>query len=80
MAGVARWQTAARAAAAKVIEQQEEAAQLARAPVYHRVKHGDALATLATQYRVSVDSLRKWNHLSSNRIRVGESILVRPGY
>jgi hypothetical protein len=80
MSGVARWQTAARAAAAKVIEQQEEAAQLARAPVYHRVKHGDALASLATQYHVSVDSLRKWNHLASNRIRVGDSILVRPGY
>ena len=40
----------------------------------------EALATLATQYHVSVDSLRKWNHLASNRIRVGDSILVRPGY
>jgi hypothetical protein len=80
MTGVARWQSAARAAAAKVIEQQEEAAQLARAPQYHRVKRGDALATLATEYHVPVDSLRRWNHLASNRIRVGDSILVRPGY
>jgi LysM domain len=78
--GVQRWQIAQRAATARAIEQQEEAAQLARAPQYHRVKHGDALATLATQYHVSVDSLRRWNHLSSNRIRVGDSILVRPGY
>jgi LysM domain len=80
MTGVTRWQTAERAATARAIEQQEEAAELARAPVYHRVKHGDALATLATQYRVSVDSLRRWNHLASNRIKVGDSILVRPGY
>ena len=78
--GVTRWQTAEREATARQIQQQEEAAELARAPVYHRVKHGDALATLATQYHVSVDSLRKWNHLASNRIRVGDSILVRPGY
>ena len=80
MTGVARWQSAARAAAAKVIEQQEEAAQLARASQYHRVKRGDALATLATEYHVPVDSLKRWNHLASNRIRVGDSILVRPGY
>ena len=80
MTGVARFQTAAREASARAIEQQEEAAQLARAPQYHRVKHGDALATIAIQYHVPVDSLRRWNHLSSNRIRVGDSILVRPGY
>src|SRR5579862_454714 len=80
MTGVQRWQTAQREATARAIEQQEEAAQLARAPVYHRVKHGDALATLATEYHVPVDSLKKWNHLSTNRIRVGDSILVRPGY
>jgi hypothetical protein len=78
--GVTRWQTAQRAATARAIEQQEEAAELARAPVYHRVKHGDALATLATQYHVLVDSLRRWNHLTSNRIKVGDSVLVRPGY
>jgi len=80
MTGVQRWQTAQRAATARAIQQQEEAAQLARAPQYHRVKRGDALATLANQYHVSVDSLKRWNHLSSNRIRVGDSILVRPGY
>lgn len=78
--GVIRWQTAEREAAARALQQQEEAAELARAPVYHRVKHGDALATLATQYHVAVDSLRRWNHLPTNRIRVGDSILVRPGY
>jgi LysM repeat protein len=80
MTGVQRWQTAQRVATARAIQQQEEAAQLARAPLYHRVKHGDALTTLANQYHVSVDSLRRWNHLASNRIRIGDSILVRPGY
>jgi LysM repeat protein len=78
--GVTHWQSAARDAAAKALDEQEEAAELARAPVYHRVKHGDALASLATEYHVAVDSLRRWNHLSSNRIRVGDSVLVRPGY
>jgi hypothetical protein len=80
MGGVTRWQTAAREAQARAIEQQEEAAELARAPVYAKVKHGDALSTLSTRYHVPVDSLKKWNHLASNRIKVGDSILVRPGY
>jgi LysM repeat protein len=80
VAGVTQWQVAQRAATAHAIQLQEEAAELARAPVYHRVKHGDALATIARTFTVPVDSLRRWNHLTSNRIRVGDSLLVKPGY
>jgi LysM repeat protein len=76
---VARWQSAEREAAARTLKRQEEAAELARAPVYHRVKRGDALASIAQQYHVPVDSLQRWNALAGPRIRAGDSLLVKPG-
>ncbi len=80
LTGVTGWQTAQRAAAARALKVQEEAAELARAPVYHHVKRGEALETIAAASHVPVDSLRRWNQLLSNRIRAGDSLLVRPGY
>jgi LysM repeat protein len=76
---VARWQSAQRATAARTLRMQEEAAELARAPVYHRVKRGDALTSIAEQYHVPIDSLERWNALASPRIRAGDSLLVKPG-
>ncbi|HWZ59768.1 MAG TPA: LysM peptidoglycan-binding domain-containing protein [Gemmatimonadaceae bacterium] len=76
---VTRWQTAQRAAVARTLRMQEEAAELARAPKYYRVKRGDALAGIATQYHVSIDSLQRWNALPTTRIRAGDSLLVKPG-
>jgi hypothetical protein len=76
---VTRWQVAQRAAAARTLRMQEEAAEVARAPVYYRVKRGDALAGIAFQHHVSVDSLRRWNALPTTRIRAGDSLLVKPG-
>jgi LysM domain len=76
---VDQWQAAERAAAARTLRMQEDAAELARAPVYHRVKRGDALANIAQQYHVPVDSLERWNALAGPRIRAGDSLLVKPG-
>jgi hypothetical protein len=76
---VNRWQTAQREANARTVRLQEEAAELARQPVYHRIARGEALATIARQYSVPVDTLRAWNHLDNTRIRVGDSLLVKPG-
>jgi LysM repeat protein len=76
---VTRWQIAQRAAAARTLRMQEEAAELARAPVYHRIKRGEALTAIAKQYGASVDSLERWNALTGTRIRAGDSLLVKPG-
>jgi LysM repeat protein len=76
---VDRWQAAERATVARTLRMQEEAAELARAPKYHRVKRGDALASIALEYHVPVDSLVRWNAIAGSRIRTGDSLLVKPG-
>lgn len=51
-----------------------------RKPKYYVVKRGDALGGVATMWNTTTDRLREWNKLSGNRIRVGQSLLVRPGF
>lgn len=54
------------------------AALAARQPVYHVVEKGEALELIARQYSVSVEQLIEWNGLPSPKIRVGQSLLVKP--
>lgn len=54
------------------------AAFIARLPVYHEVERGEALELLARQYNVSIEQLQEWNNLQTPRIRVGQSLLVKP--
>ena len=60
-------------------EEERRAAEAdARKPKYYTVQRGDALASVATRWNTSPDSLRAWNHLPDNRIRVGQVLLVKP--
>ena len=43
---------------------------------YHEVKEGDALLKIANQYKVPIDSLKKWNKLESDILRKHSSIIV----
>jgi hypothetical protein len=45
---------------------------------YHTVRRGEALASIARTFNTSPDSLRKWNNIEGNRIRIGEKLLVKP--
>jgi hypothetical protein len=76
---VTRYQVAQRDAEQRTLQMEAEAAELARAPVYHHVKRGDALSSIATEAGVPIDSLRRWNGLTSDRIRARDSLLVKPG-
>ena len=53
--------------------------QVARQPVWYRVRTGDALTTIAATFNTTPERLREINRLSDDRIRVGDSILVKPG-
>jgi hypothetical protein len=49
-----------------------------RKPKYYTVRRGDALASIALQWNTTPDMLRQWNHLPDNRIRVGQTLMVKP--
>jgi len=45
-------------------------------PVYHSVRQGDSLWTIARKYDTSISRLRKTNKLSSNTLRIGDRLVV----
>ena len=45
-------------------------------PTSYTVRSGDTLSSIAQRFKVSVDSLRSWNALSSNTIVVGKQLIV----
>jgi membrane-bound lytic murein transglycosylase D len=44
--------------------------------VYYKVKSGDSLGKIASNYRVSVSSIKRWNGLPSNMIRIGQRLVI----
>ena len=60
-------------------EAERKAAEAARHKAkYYTVERGDALASIATIWNTTPAQLRSWNHLPDNRIRVGQTLMVRP--
>ena len=47
-------------------------------PITHRVRAGETLFAIAQNYKVSIDSLKKWNELPGNNLNAGQSLLVKP--
>jgi membrane-bound lytic murein transglycosylase D len=45
-------------------------------PQRYVVRRGDTLITVADRFGVSVEELRRWNHLSSNAVKPGSSLAV----
>jgi membrane-bound lytic murein transglycosylase D len=45
-------------------------------PQRYVLRRGDTLVTVADRFGVSVEELRRWNHLSSNVVRPGASLAV----
>jgi len=48
-------------------------------PLVVEVEKGDSLYGIASRHKVSVDSIRKWNGLSNNKIQVGQRLTIYPG-
>jgi membrane-bound lytic murein transglycosylase D len=47
-----------------------------REPLLHRVQPQDSLDTIATNYQVSVDELRRWNQLGYPRLNADDLLIV----
>jgi membrane-bound lytic murein transglycosylase D len=45
-------------------------------PQRYSVRRGDTLVTVADRFGVSVEELRRWNHLSSNVVKPGSTLAV----
>ena len=45
--------------------------------VYHKIRSGETLSTIANRYGVSTSNLKKWNGLSSSRIRAGQKLKIQ---
>jgi peptidoglycan lytic transglycosylase D len=44
--------------------------------VYHTVRRGDSLASVARRYKVSAEDVRHWNNLTQNRVAVGQRLRI----
>ncbi len=47
--------------------------------VRYRVQRGDTLAGIAERFDVTVEQLKRWNHISSGRVRRGEHLRIYAG-
>jgi membrane-bound lytic murein transglycosylase D len=44
---------------------------------YYTVRRGDNLSTIAHRHGVSVQQLRQWNNLRSNRLNIGQRLKIK---
>lgn len=44
----------------------------------HTVVEGDTLSEIADRYEITIEGVRSWNELSSDLIRLGQELVVRP--
>jgi hypothetical protein len=54
------------------------AVERARQPIWHRVRRGEVLGAIATRYGTTAERLRELNSMSSDRVRAGDSLLIKP--
>lgn len=47
--------------------------------IIYKVKSGDYLGRIASNYRVSVNQIKRWNNLKNNNIRVGQRLRIYRG-
>jgi LysM repeat protein len=53
-----------------------EAAAFSKHPTHYKVRKGDTLASVADDFDVPVEKLRKWNHLRGSALTPGRSLVI----
>lgn len=46
--------------------------------IVYRVRSGDVLGAIANRYKVRVSSIKRWNGLRNNNIRIGQKLVIYP--
>lgn len=64
----------------KTIEQEELVSMMKTVTEaeYHKVKRGENLGLISKKYHCSVSDIKRWNHLRSTTLAVGQRLIVRP--
>ena len=65
------------ASAAKASKKSSGSSEKKAATTKHKVRRGETLGAIASRYGVTVDNLKGWNNLSSSRIDVGQTLIVK---
>jgi hypothetical protein len=58
---------------------QRDLQEYRRQPVYHIVRPGDAISSIASWYETSPEKIQQLNGIVGNKIKVGQRLLIRPG-
>jgi hypothetical protein len=53
-------------------------AALINEPIYYVVKRGDAISSIASRFDTTPEYLKKWNNLTSDKVRIGDRLIVKP--
>jgi peptidoglycan lytic transglycosylase D len=64
------------AASSALVSDAPSAEQSKDARLIYQVKRGDTLSSIASVFRTTVASLRRWNHLAGTHISVGDRLLI----
>ncbi len=66
--------------AEKEAQQEETIPELVEIPkgITYRVKSGDFLGRIAERYGVGVSQIKRWNHMRSNNLRIGQRLTIHP--
>lgn len=65
------------ASAAKASKKSSGSSEKKAATTKHKVRRGETLGAIASRYGVTIDNLKDWNNLSSSRIDVGQTLIVK---
>lgn len=53
-------------------------AELERRRLRYQVGRGDALSTIASRFGATPAQIREWNHMTSDKVRIRDSLTVKP--
>jgi len=70
--------TLQRREAAREHEIRIQVAEILNRPLYYEIKRGDALFNIAPRFGTTPEQLKTWNKMTTDRVRIRDTIMVKP--